>query len=297
MKPRALPLAVAIMLVLGGGVAWMECSSSTCGDGIAQSGEQCDKGTQNGMAGSGCSSSCTFANIEVATINVGYTLLKNEVPGFAGVSCADMQIGGAHVVLSGPQPVDEMWVGCGENKQYSNVMQGTYQATITLLDANMMPLSNAVSSPMTDVMNGPVTSLTVNFHQADFVKQDYVGELDWDPQWGKLNNRCGDAGVTMEAVILKDANGALVTSPAATDDGLALNGTFGPCYSASAAKPQRIAPLPWGHYTLSLEGETSAGLAFCEAFQLFVAPGSDSAINEILVDTFDPTNDAGVTCP
>ena len=37
---------------------------------------------------------------------------------------------------------------------------------------------------MTDVQKGPVTNLNINFKQADFVKQDYVGQLDFDAQWG-----------------------------------------------------------------------------------------------------------------
>ena len=113
MKSRAFPYAFVALLVCGGGAAWLQCGNgSTCGNMKVEDGEQCDKGTQNGVDGSGCSSSCQFANVAVATIQVSYSKLLNEVPGFNGVTCNDLGIGGAHVVLSGPQPADEMWMGC-----------------------------------------------------------------------------------------------------------------------------------------------------------------------------------------
>ena len=189
---------------------------------------------------------------------MSYSKLLNEVPGFDGVACNDLGIGGAHVVLTGPQPADEVWTGCMQSKQYANVTPGTYQATITLLDASMQPLTNAVMTMMTDVQKGPVTNLAINFKQSDFVKQDYVGQLDMDVQWGMADKRCNDVGVTMESVILKDKSGAVVTMPAMTDDGLKLDGTFGACFTASSTAPQRVKPLTWGHYFVTLQGKTAA---------------------------------------
>ena len=56
MKSRAFPYAVVALVVCGGGVAWMQCSGSVCGNMKVESGEQCDKGAMNGVDGSGCSS-------------------------------------------------------------------------------------------------------------------------------------------------------------------------------------------------------------------------------------------------
>ena len=296
MKSRAFSFAVAMVVVCGGGVAWVECGGSSCGNGKVEKGEQCDAGSQNGAAGSGCSSTCQFANVEVATVQVSYSKLLNEVPGFDGVTCDDLGIGGAHVVLSGPQPVDEVWANCTQSKQYANVTPGTYAATITLLDTSMNPLTNAVTTQMTDVQKGPVTMLNINFMQSDFVKQDYTGQLDFDAQWGAANMRCNDASVTMESVTLKDSTGALVTTPSATNDGLKLDGTFGACFTASSTAPQRVKPLTWGHYTVTLQGKTNAGAVFCQAFQVFVPPGSDPATNVLVVNAYDASADAGV-CP
>jgi cysteine-rich repeat protein len=298
MKSRAFPYAFVALLVVGGGAAWMECGSgSTCGNMKVESGEQCDKGPDNGVDGSGCSATCQFANIAVASIQVSYSKLLNEVPGFNGVACNDLGIGAAHVVLTGPQPVDEVWMGCVQSKQYPNVTPGTYQATITLLDVDMQPLTMPVMTPMTDVQKGPVTNLNINFKQADFVKQDYVGQLDFDAQWGMADKRCNDIGPSiMESVTLKDAKGALVTTPAMTEDGLKLDGSFGACFTGSSTAPQRVKPLPWGHYTLALQAKVMGMVSFCESFEVFVPPGSAPETYELVVNGFDPSGDAGA-CP
>jgi cysteine-rich repeat protein len=297
MKSRALPYAFVALLVCGGGAAWLQCGGSTCGNMKVEDGEQCDKGTMNGVDGSGCSSSCQFANVAVATIQVSYSKLLNEVPGFNGVTCNDLGIGGAHVVLSGPQPADEMWMGCNQSKQYSNVTPGTYQATITLLDANGAALTNPVATAMTDVQKGPITNLSINFKQADFVKQDYVGQLDFDAQWGTAEKRCADIPVMTESLILKDHTGALVTSPMMSDEGLKLDGTFGPCFTASSTTPERVKPLTWGHYTLTVQGRMGGTVAYCQAFDIFVPPGTAPQTYSLVVNAYDPNADGGVTCP
>lgn len=297
MKSRAFPYAFVALMVCGGGVAWVECSSSVCGNMKVESGEDCDKGAMNGVDGSGCTADCKFANIAVASIQVSYSKLLNESPGFNGASCNDLGIGGAHVVLTGPQPVDEVWAGCMQSKQYANVMPGTYQATITLLDADMQPLTNAVMTAMTDVQKGPVTNLNINFKFTDFVKS-YVGQLDFDPQWGMMDKRCNDVGPSiMESVTLKDSKGALVTTPATTDDGLKLDGMFGACFTASSTAPQRVKPLTWGHYTLILQAKVMGMVTFCQSFDVFVPPGTSPQTYTLVVNPYDPNADGGTTCP
>jgi hypothetical protein len=297
MKSRAFPYAVVALVVCGGGVAWIECGNgSTCGNMKVEGDEQCDKGTMNGVDGSGCGSDCKFANIAVASIQVSYSKLLNEVAGFNGVACNDLGIGGAHVVVTGPQPTDEVWTGCTQSKQYSNVMPGTYSATITLLDANMQPLTKAVTTAMTDVQKGPVTNLNINFKFTDFVVS-YMGQLDFDPQWGAMDKRCNDIGPSiMESVTLKDSTGALVTTPSMTDDGLKLSGLFGACFTASSTTPQRVKPLTWGHYTLILQAKVTGMVAYCQSFDLFVPPGTTPQTYELVVNPFDPNADGGA-CP
>ena len=183
-----------------------------------------------------------------------------------------------------------------QSKQYPNVPPGTYQATITLLDMNMQPLTNPVTTAMTDVQKGPVTNLNINFRDSDFVAS-YVGQLDFDPQWGAMDKRCNDIGASiMESVTLKDSKGALVTTPATTEDGLKLDGTFGSCFTGSSTAPQRVKPLTWGHYTLILQAKVMGAVAFCQSFDMFVPPGDAPQTYELVVNPYDPSADAGA-CP
>ena len=110
--------------------------------------------------------------------------------------------------------------------------------------------------------------------------------------------RCNDLTppVTMESVILKDPKGALVTVPAATDDGLKLDGSYGSCFTGSSTAPQRVKPLPWGHYTLVLQGKQMGMVAFCQSFEVFVPPGTAPQTYELVVNPYDPSGDAGA-CP
>jgi hypothetical protein len=308
MKSRAFPYAFVAFVVAGGGVTWLQCGGgSTCGNEKVEGAEQCDKGTQNGVDGSGCTADCKFANVAVASIQVSYSKLLNEVTGFNGVACNDLGIGGAHVVVSGPQAIDEVWMGCTQSKQYANVPPGSYQATITLLDADMQPLTKPIMTQMTDVMKGPVTNLNINFRQSDFVKQDYTGFLDFNPSWGMMGKKCADAGVAMEQVLLKNANGVAVTMPPKTSDGININGNFGSCFSSDATTLyQRVGSpgsdmtpgvlLRWGHYTLTLVGKGPMQVAFCRSFDIFVPPGVAPMTYELVVDAYDPSSDAG-TCP
>src|SRR5262249_31385893 len=105
------------------------------------------------------------------------------------------------------------------------------------------------------------------------------------------------ASITAESVILKDHSGALVTSPAMTEDNLKLDGTFGACFTGSSTSPQRVTPLTWGHYTLTLQGKTSAGIAFCQACGVLVRPGPSRAPNERVVNAYAPNAAGGVPCP
>ena len=43
-----------------------------CGNGITETGEQCDLGEQNGVTGSGCSSSCTTVEVGVPFVDIGF---------------------------------------------------------------------------------------------------------------------------------------------------------------------------------------------------------------------------------
>ena len=101
----------------------------------------------------------------------------------------------------------------------------------------------------------------------------------------------------MESLILKDHTGAIVTSPMMSDEGLKLDGTFGPCFTASSTTPERVKPLTWGHYTLTVQGRMGGTVASCQTFDMFVPPGSSPQTYSLVVNAYDANADGGATCP
>lgn len=70
MGKRVAVLAVLGFLACGGDPKVQDDAplpGATCGDGLVEDTEQCDLGSENGMAGGSCSASCTFACVDAAT--------------------------------------------------------------------------------------------------------------------------------------------------------------------------------------------------------------------------------------
>jgi cysteine-rich repeat protein len=296
---RSLALLLPLGLTVAVGATLVHCSgpSPVCGNGLVEAGEQCDKGPDNGSPKSGCSSTCQQQAISIASLQIFYTRLMNEAPGFESATCADLGVNLAHVVLTGPSPVDEMWPCSKNSTLYPNVMPGTYQATITLLDAAGAPLTKPVVSTQMEVMAPQMVTLTVNFHQMDFVKQDYTGTLDFTPKWASMGQSCAQASpsVMQEGVMLKTPAGAMVMGMTTT--GHKLDGTPGACFTGDTMTGyERVTALPWGHYDLTLLGKISGGATgYCKTFDVFVGPGVDNPKYTLVAD---PANaDAGGHCP
>jgi hypothetical protein len=182
-------------------------------------------------------------------------------------------------------------------KLYSNVTPGTYQATVTLLDASDTPLTKPVQTMMAEVVPDRMVTLSVNFRYSDFIKQDYVGVLDFKPSWGQTDAGCSGADpmVLQESVTLRTPADAPVAGM--TTGGHKLDGTYGGCFTMDAMSHdyERVASLPWGHYNLTLSGKAAGGaLAYCKKFDVFVGPGISNATYPLVVD--DANTDAGA-CP
>jgi cysteine-rich repeat protein len=284
-------------------LAVVQCSdSAVCGNGVKEGSEQCDNGAMNGTPGNGCSSQCKLVSIPRAMVNVSYYRLKDESPNFTGSTAMDLGIDHAHVVLDGPTPADETWSSNMNSNQYV-VSPGSYQATITLFDAAGNALTNPVKTMMQSVDVPNMIFLSVDFHMADFLKQDYMGTLYIDPNWGQSGTGCNDASpaVQMESVTLLKMNGAPVAGM--TLDGKAstplhaLDGTPGACFSRSSDDLfEKVPNLPWGHYQLTIVGKVAGGtIGYCfKTDDIFVGPGADAPTYEILVPAAG--SDAGA-CP
>ena len=99
-------------------------------------------------------------------------------------------------------------------------------------------------------------------------------------------------------MIAEERQGVAVTSPATTDDGLKLDGTFGACFTTSSTTlfaAGRAADV--GALHADAAGQGVGGVAFCKAFDLFVPPGTAPQTYEIVVDPYAANGDAGSSCP
>jgi cysteine-rich repeat protein len=286
-------------IVLGAGlvISLVECSSAECGNGVKEGSEQCDNGSMNGAMGNGCSKTCMLVSIPRAMVELDVSLLVNEGPGYtAGASPTDLGIGTIHVMLSGPDAKDEMWKPSMQSNQWVGVTPGTYQATVTLLDSNMMPLTNAVTSTSGMVASPGSLNLKVNFKQSDFLKQDYKGPLYVSPNWGALNTSCTDANpqVSQESIRVIDPSGAFVAGMTVVGSAAMnehnLDGTYGACfYQMGLNLFEKVDNLTWGHYQVVIEGKDASGtVAYCaKAPDLFVGPGVSNPTYQVVVTAAD----------
>jgi hypothetical protein len=287
--------ALSALMLVGVGAAVLECSSGVCGDGMKNGDEQCDKGPDNGVAGSGCSLDCKLMGIPRAQVQVSFELLRSEAPGFGGSTCKDLGADKWTLHLEGPTTDDKTLPCLQPSELYGAVMPGTYQATITLLDVNGAPVSKPVMTAMMDVQLDQMITLNYDFKQGDFLKQDYTGALYFNTYWGGQNVSCAAASpaVTNQALkMVRHSDG--MTVPGMTVGGLKLDGTYGACVSI-AAPQQVMGMLPWGHYDLSVYGQdASTAVSYCKQFDIFVGVGTATGIYGLVVD---PASTDGGACP
>ena len=283
-------------ILVGGLVtALVQCNDASCGNGVKEGSEQCDNGSMNGVTGNDCSKQCTLVSIPRAQVELDVSYLVNEGPGYtAGAAPSDLGIGMIHVVLSGPTPEDEMWKPTMASNQWVGVTAGTYQATVTLLDANGAALTNPVMSMSGMVAVPGMLKLAINFKQSDFLKQDYTGPLYISPNWGALDGTCTGAvpPVEMESIQVLTMAGAAVTgmtlvgNPGTNEHN--LDGTYGACFDKTQTSLnlfEKVPSLTWGHYQVIIRGKAAGGVeAYCtKAPDLFVGPGVQNPTYEVVV--------------
>jgi len=299
MRSRSLRFLLAssgVVAVLGVAVLLLHCGGAVCGNGVKETGEQCDNGAQNGMTGSNCSATCTGVSIPRASLQVSYSRLNVTSDGYTNYpapTCNDLGIANAQIVIAGPMP-DTKLVPCSQTSAtWDPITPGMYQATITLLDAQGVALTKPRTSLMTDVQIGTPTVISLDFAEADYLKS-YKGTLYLVPSWGTVGTQCATASVTQEGLRLVKSG---TNTPVAgmTVGGRKLDGTLASCFSPSAGTSfERIDNLPWGAYDLAVLGYQGGTLSHCGLFHVFVGIGIATPTLQLASVTSDP--DAGA-CP
>jgi hypothetical protein len=298
---KAKHLVSATILIAVGVVAW-ECGGngackSTCGNSMIECSEQCDNGAANGP-NAPCSSSCTLQNVAETSLQVTYERLlvdSNSCASFLPPSAIDLGIANAHVVLTGPTPIDEMWpISQSNQKTYTSLMPGIYQGTITLLDASGAALTKPKQSMMVDVELSNPMQMMVSFSVADYTKS-FTGNFDFALHWGTATDTCTTTNIKKQTLTMTP-HGSTTPVMMMTNDGEKLDGTSFMCATPTMPAYQEIKMMPWGQYDLTVTGGTGSNVVFCQKFSVLVGVGVGTSTCDLTVEAYTPGGDMG-TCP
>lgn len=261
-----------------------------CGNGKIETGEVCDKGAMNGMPGVTCTTSCQLRNIDSASVQVFYSRLKDQVPGFIGASCGDLKIKEAKIRLVGPTTMEDTWQCSQNSKTFGGVMAGEYQAFATLYDDTGAALTKEISSEKLSVAIPGSINLPLNFTYEDFLRTDYVGTYFFVPSWGTEGNYCAAADVTQMQITMAPKGSATPVVATTTPAAVPLDGTATSCFTPGSPSSIKVANIAWGYYDITIAGlDSTAAVTYCKKFETFVGPG-------VGTPTFKLTADAGA-CP
>jgi cysteine-rich repeat protein len=291
-------LTAALAAALGAGAALVSCGGDnytpTCGNGVLDPGEECDDG--NKWNNDGCSSVCTL-EIAHTTLNANIGINRNVVPGYEGDACSTL---GKTLVIDGSSTDgyqlqhQELDCAMGYNGwPFYDVPGGHYVITMALYDKD----GNALTDPKDgegDVVAGQSATIYVDFDYADF-KTSFTGNLRWQYDWsaagpgdgGVADGGIPDAGTLTGGVPCSQATPAVskVRITLHNDQGQVVSDqtTFGTptngsqrvaCHDFGASDAEVVTSLPWGIYSITLEGlDTGNSTSFCAERALFVTKG------------------------
>jgi hypothetical protein len=297
-----------------------------CGNGIVETGEECDHGANNGAPGNTCSATCQNIFLNHPQVIVHWELAAHTaVAAYGGTNCMDVTADFAHVLLVGPNGFrydDD--VPClngskivggicvtlpgGAQDCSTPLPAGLYQATVYLLrssDGTFLTKAVTTSPKMvTGTKANEMVTLPVDLEPSDFLVP-YNGSLNLTTSWGRDLTGCEAASpvVDKELLILSpDDNSPPVagkTLPGTPLDGSAPAACFIPDVGPNINRHvEEAANLPWGQYRLRIRGYAGgqSDPAYCGVFDVFVGPGANTKPFALTVPAAVPT-DAGVNCP
>jgi hypothetical protein len=303
-------------------------AAAVCGNGVVESGEQCDKGSDNGQPCSTCNSRCQSISVPLPQLQVHWSMLDDPAIGFPGTKCNAIGAVSAHVIINGKNPAGpdvriEESIPCElQSKLYASnpgtgngvgdcathLPAGKYSVTVTLERDDNTAVTQALSTVPTDVVAGPPTDFNIYFGVSDFLLQTYTGSLQLRLGWGKDRVGCAMAmpPVVREALRLVPKHGQLIPKAIKTDPpgGTALDGTPSACYTPDGTthSSENATSLLFGPYQLFVGGyeDKQAQPTYCGRFDVFVGPGDNNPIFYPVVPMVTPDGgvpDGDSNCP
>ena len=277
----ALMAAVTAAAALVGGCG----GGSECGNGVAESGEQCDDG--NIRDDDGCSNTCKAQQTRDAQLI--WSMVAKELIGFSE-SCTGVAAATVHLVVTGPVNLT-LDKDCNDSQTKLMALDpGHYTVNGTLFDAAHTALTKGGAMAEFDISSappGPPVQVTVDFPFADFVRA-YQGNWLYRLKWAGAATCAAAAPPVVNRTIRIERAGV----PVMSSDGVTLDGmTPEPCTDPSSA-PQ-IKNLPWGPANVIITGLDGASVPrFRQSFPTFLGAG---ILNPILnYDVASLAPDAGV---
>jgi hypothetical protein len=249
-------------------------------------------------------------------LNIQWSILppdgfQTPIDGYTAPGCSAFGATKAHVVVSGPSPLDIVLPCTDHGVMYlaqcpadldggiasctvGPLAEGDYQVTVTLQRDDSTGVTNAVSTQSMTVKAGTPVPFPVAFEQMDFLDPSLTGELDLKVSWGSDGTTCANAQppVTQESILLIAAG---QTKPVAgmSVQGTKLDGTPAPCFTGTQSAPyEQVRNLTWGLYQLAVYNK-SAG--FCLPLRpVFVSPGTTTNLYSITVPMLPAPPDMSV---
>jgi cysteine-rich repeat protein len=264
------------------------CGSSVCGNGVIESGEQCDDG--NLIDGDGCSSSCRAE--EIVQTFIHWSFVASQYPPFTGETCDGLGAKQVTLALTGPKAITQS-IDCSFGQYpFKQLPVGSYNVNAVLYDAAGGALTRGLATT-SFVASGQKQDVFIDFPFEDFTG-GYHGIYYFTTSWAGAA-RCNDAvpHVVKQRVRL-ERNGTSFPG-VMTQDGLPIDGSAaGPCRDGGSGAAQAVLDLPWGPAQITVTGEDGNGTAlFRKTFDTFVGAGVANPTAVLDVPSLFPP-DAGV---